>query len=61
MTYTNTGMVLKIDTGIKFHYIFWNFGVPLEEFPDHGAILIKIKLIENLVLEASSAQSRYKQ
>jgi hypothetical protein len=51
--YTHKGRVLKIDTGVKLHDIFWNQGVLPDECPERDNISSKIRLVENRLLEAS--------
>lgn len=51
--YTHKGRVLKIDTGVKLHDIFWNQGVLPDECPERDNISSKIRLVENRLLDAS--------
>ena len=51
--YTHKTKVLKIDTGVRLHNIYWNLGVPADICPDRENISSKIKLIESRLLEAA--------
>lgn len=50
--YSHNARVLKINTGVRLHDIFWNNGMPTKNCPDRDNILSNLKLVEERLIKA---------